>query len=346
MNRLELTLNLDTPLLLGGSAKGLDSASKIRGSSVIGLMHHFFRGVAGPIVGSTDHNLIMRLDRAMFGASADDSNSGSPFKFSVHPLCPELTVARDLPRCPKAEGSVRRSNQGFRTGFRADEKQLVRFLTRRWTHKNDQYSKALFATAWLSFALGAIGNRSRRGYGSLTIESFDPSAALPSYPVLSDCADSNELRAKLKSGFDDATEGIRAWITTEIGSEPKGSFSPVKAFFQIPDSGCVYVGKSFADSTSPVSMFLDRAHEALLDSPRVFERLIGSAQRGRLASSVRLRIYKTNDGWVPVVTCSPFWAYPANPEVDSSELKGKIIVDRLLESIEAEPLSPLSKDAT
>ena len=225
-----MTLRLDTPLLQGGPRSGAtDPVGTLRPSSVRGLMHTWVRAVFGPLLAGkapllraaeglllgTSTDIEVRPPRQ--GEKKDSIRSQATFRLSVtaNGRAPaRLTVApRGFPNRP---GNDRK---GFREGHAAGQTQTLILQPRPAAVRGDPELPAmLWAIVWLSFTLGAIGTRSRRGYGSLTVAKVDRppdmgglgvAEALPMFPEEPSV---DTLRQSIPQGVEAVLTCARGWL--------------------------------------------------------------------------------------------------------------------------------------
>ncbi len=165
MKKLEITLEMVTPMLLGG-AEAKSSPPELRPPAFRAAMRYWFRATAGGVIGDANLDGLHQLETAVFGSP----EVGSPVSISLggnlaHSLQPIL------PHEP---------NSGRREAFSSFQQfQLVM----RGRPGTDEliWGNACRALN-LALLFGGVGLRSRRGFGSLRVlESSDKS--VPVTPI-------------------------------------------------------------------------------------------------------------------------------------------------------------------
>jgi hypothetical protein len=218
-----------------------------------------------------------------------------------------------------------------------------------WVPEPETHLKALWAVLWTGLCFGAIGIRSRRGYGGLTPTKIviQPVATeeicwkallFPDPP-----ASKEALAKKLSAGFTTAQSWVQAWVACQKSNKltlaPRSS--PGEDPFQMAGVSQVFIGEPKNGGNAPweavMKPFMEKSSKALKNTPAEHQAIIGSANP-RLASPVWLRIFKTNSGYVPVITLGSSKTFngPATP---------KPIVQALLNSVNAKPISPTIPEA-
>lgn len=156
---LTVTLETVTPLFLGG-ANSRD-APELRAPSVRGALRYWMRAVLGGVIGDANSEGLHTLERAVFGST----DCGSPIAVQLHEL-------DNKPLAVKTEFVLPHKQAGRRKAFSAEQRFL---LVLRQVRSNSEavWKMACTATS-LATTFGGIGLRSRRGYGTLRVESADP----------------------------------------------------------------------------------------------------------------------------------------------------------------------------
>jgi len=335
MNDFELTVELDSPLLLSGARSGMvDPARLIRPASVRGLVHTFARALFGPLLASNPENT-RHAERKLLGAQGGVKDSqhheyGATFRIEVVPS--RLGNPIRVLNCPHDQ------RKGKREGFPEDR--TAELIVRPRPHAaaaDVNFSAMLWTVLWTGFAFGALGNRSRRGYGSLTltdIRGIDGGATPDLGALLKNAggnvqqklpvwqqvpADRAALAKDLCSGLRAAQAAAAAWLgTTGPPTAPTGAPS----FFQLFGPDWVSIGMAFESSAAAMSTLMSACSGALRSNSSLYRRTMGAGGRDRLASPLWVRLYRTGQGWVPVATFS------GDPE-------NRALVDQVLTAIGA-----------
>jgi hypothetical protein len=219
-----------------------------------------------------------------------------------------------------------------------------------WVPEPETHLKALWAVLWTGICFGAIGIRSRRGYVGLTPthldiqssaagQSKDPGLPLFSTPPADGCA----LAKQLSKGFTTAQGLVKKWIEGQSANvlNLASAFQLGEDPFQIKDLTQVFIGEPRNGGNAPweavMKPFMKESSNALQHNPAEHKAIIGSANP-RLASPVWLRIFKTDRGYVPVITLGSSKTFNGNGVP-------KQIVKALLTPVGARPISDIVQGA-
>ena len=223
MRELELTVRAVTPVYLAGA--DTNSAPELRAPSFKGLLRFWYRAFDPDFL---DH------EPQIFGGAGGSAGQSS-FLLRVGANGP-------LPHWPWNEAVVRRFNDGqgrrAKNGIRylanmavpqrkaiaPDAEFTMRVVCIRQT-QGPEYRRALLGGLWLLFHFGGAGSRSRRGFGSFSLERWGPEDQWPEtrdLPLLAACRDAAAGRLALVRAVetlqsrgwpgwppDDGTEGGR-----------------------------------------------------------------------------------------------------------------------------------------
>lgn len=346
MQKIVVNLQLDSPLLMGGASNDLETSGVIRGPSLRGLLHSFGRAFLGYMCGSsTDQLKLVRiLEETLLGAAGDSKGPGNTFRIANREA--KLKRSASYPTVPKHSGKEHRTGavKGFEPG---QNSQIELTVPRRSLDANPHFFAALESIVWLSLSLGSVGKRSRRGYGSLSIQSmrFTEIGCEPQgtdFPVFDRLFDDGDLAGRLKNGIGLATDRMRAWIQDEMTHNPRlakltGELtpqnSPVDKFYQFGGLGQVFVGTPEADYLQVMKHFNKVCHDLSSDDDhrRIYQDFIGNANP-RLASPVWLRVFQVAENrFVGVITFSPTQNDQANSiaQLMAASINGTSISARL-----------------
>jgi hypothetical protein len=327
MRDFKVALRLETPLLLGGPWSGeCDPVALLRGASIRGLLHTFTRALIGPYFPEKPGE-VHRLESLLLGTAGGEDSKGPTFRLmdatrSEKEGTTRLEVKRGVPIRPGQLG------KGTREGFGEDQKRILCFQPRRWVFegygKGDDrvkpipyFREILWAIAWTAFSLGGLGTRSRRGYGSLTVEGgtdlpdfsdmLGSARPLPLFDAPP--ANEQELATMLCGGVETVFAVISKWLDGKSAAD-----SPPFPYFQICNTRQIRVGKKSGDKKSDDKKSDDwkDAIEQVMDGcgnnkdHYLYPTVVGSARKDhRLASPLWVRIYKIDGGYVPLAIYSP-----------------------------------------
>lgn len=145
---LHITLETVTPLLLHG-ANG--KTPELRPPSFRGAMRYWWRAALGGIIGDKNLAALHKLESAVFG----DTDRGSPISLRIGASDTRKTEAYLLPHKNKVK------RDGLLGTFELTLSQL--------RHDDALIWDAACASLELALTFGGVGQRSRRGYGTLRI---------------------------------------------------------------------------------------------------------------------------------------------------------------------------------
>lgn len=303
MHSFSVTLRLDTPLLQSGpESRNVDPSRVLRGPSVRGLMRTWFRAVVADLV-SGDENALRMAERLLLGVQGGEKLLGA-----VDDHGPTFRVALRQPRALSVGSFPIRPHDPTkmlaRPGHPDGLNQSLVFGLRPHAFDRDPLiMRALWACVWLAFSFGSLGNRSRRGYGSLTItEAERVPFELAVFSEGSGQPDAFGL--SLRSGFDSAVQELQQWLTqwripTRASAVPKSEFRA--------GASRIFVGaRSWPTFQNDALRDLMKDLHTLRSAPGAGD-LFGRASP-RLASPLWVRYYKTAvgsvAGWIPIATYS------------------------------------------
>lgn len=169
MREIEFNIKFITPLLIGGSQE-IDENGKanwklddggLTGKALRGCWRFWFRAIVGGMIKDIKSEDLYSLESQIFGSSnsknSDDRQIGSKFKMTIN----------------EKDKVVNRGNfyLGFRNAYRDGLQDGTEYAIKIVPRKNmsDAEVNVLLATIWVWGNLGAIGSRSRRGFGSPVI---------------------------------------------------------------------------------------------------------------------------------------------------------------------------------
>ena len=279
MHTTELELEIVTPMFLHGHDSDL---LELRPPAFKSLFRYWWR--AAQVI--TSKNTLRREEGKLFG----DTRQGSPLRMRIlgqrnlepenyQPL-PHHIGGQGCNNCPRGK----RCKKGYTKKAYCPDQQFKIILTASRTAYYASISK-------LSFLLGGIGNRSRRGFGSIR------------------CADwnfrcINELEEKVYQTLEDISPTIfnRHSHTIQVNSPPAPRLP------KYPTIRTIYFGQLLSSSTDDLLTKIGQAthdnnHNALgNDNPR-------------MASPIHVRIQKVSNKYVPIVT-QLHWNYPGYTSAD------------------------------
>lgn len=307
VERITLILETVTPLFLSGANPR--TTAEIRPPSFRGLMRYWFRALAGGVMGDQELNMIREKESSIFGSPDDKYGQSSVWVRMGIPKYNQHYTARVLPH----HDDIWTSHQGKKLRNKpqpAIPPGVSPTLT--LTLKPGSDIKNLETALWsllVGVALGGIGKRSRRGFGSLRVKNFI--GELPSEL-------SNELTQQLEQSTELPASGEE--LATHIGQllasarsafamllgNPTPRFNAPPHFSALePDTPVVVwapkdPAASYVEILSPLmNMLSDKMHEM---GEHKFAQAFGGI-RPRRASPLWVSTHRLqNNGWALVLT--------------------------------------------
>lgn len=342
MHDFRITLRVDSPLLLGGAGPwGSEPTCALRGPSVRGLLHTFARAMMGPHFiddeGQLDFERLRTAERRLLGSSADDRTGQATFRVQDRTSVDELvSCARNpikyavLPHDMRIGNGLTKGG-GKKQGIPPDQRYILELQPRASALKGSakgqgpilHFEAMLWSVAWTAFTIGALGQRSRRGYGSLSIVAADSPPRLDgishdsgTLPLFEHPAtDLASFARPLKRGLDVVRHVTEQWLLAN-GFSHRPRYPDVYPIFCLPADASIYIGQPSQSSVSEDWGPGEKALRALMnkcsdekdnhnDYPKIMGG-IGSKFSDRLASPFWYRVHRSNSGgYFPVVTYSP-----------------------------------------
>lgn len=231
LKRLECQLELLTPAFLGGhEPRKLDEITPVRAHSVRGQLRWWFRAAAATLIWPANDTPQAReqaitdlrtVESLLFGDTKRISN--------LVVLPPEV----DRNRCRVYPAPDAKSSPGLRyLGYGLFEERPpdaiypgTFALTLGLRSVSKSVPELLGATLWLWTALGGLGARSRRGYGSLRLSKAATELGIPR-EHLSLPPRHSELLEQLRRGIDWVTEVFRKHLPTFMTSPLQSGRGP------------------------------------------------------------------------------------------------------------------------
>ena len=286
MNSITLNLEIVTPMFLHGSNR---KELELRPPPFKALLRYWWRASQA----ETDINLLRDKESDLFGHTGRKSplliripGTQAPRKGDYQPL-PHHTGKRSCPNCED-----RRPNQTCKKGDKNKAYTAGERFTMKLSAENlDFYKKFLK----LGFLLGGIGNRARRGFGSIRI--------LNNCWDFKDITDLREYTRKTfndvasKGSFQEKTERIEAKngskLTTHIVESTLTST-------RYPVIWRIYFGSQSKNVAKNVDSLLKTIGQATHDHDND---ALGYARGSkRMASPIHVTINKVDGGFFPVIT--------------------------------------------
>jgi CRISPR-associated protein Cmr1 len=238
-NRITATFAVVTPLFLGSADPA--STVELRPPSIKGALRFWWRALAWSRHGG-DLNGIRKEEQEIFGAAGQDGTASNgatgqaSFIVRVRPINVLATISKDEVLRAGASATVgpgmRYFGYGLMAAFGQNQGQLARpCLSAPFQFSIELVSRRPFADSMISALkvmglLGALGSRSRRGYGSLSLLSLAGDAETWTSPKTKvDYA--NQLKTLLHHGQVESSEppysafsGLSRIVVATEGSEP------------------------------------------------------------------------------------------------------------------------------
>jgi len=320
-----IIIRFDTPLFQGGpESQKPDPLGLLRGESLRGLMHTWARAIIAPLVGEGNIEAVKKAEQALFGYAAGerDEEVAPPdprdfgfATFRMHditlaegdrPSLVEMGTA-SFPVCAHTDNPQRRGHPS------SGAPRTVKVSFRRDAVKRDpDLPKMIWTVLWTALSLGSLGQRARRGYGSLTITDVtglekSVLGALTPYPGY---ASQDEVAAWIGAGFTQAQANTRTWLEKNKTPLTASVRTDEHSFFQI--GGCDQIRVGTPDQISAnmregllCNLMLACRRARKDNSQEQYREFLGS-HNPRRASPLWFRVFRLSDGrYVPVTVYSP-----------------------------------------
>jgi len=299
MRQMTVTLNIVTPLFLGGADP--NSAPELRVPSFRGVLRYWLRAALGGALGDQDMNSLRKAEAFVFG----DTNNSSPIEIRLSYSRLSHMGYNPLPHKAKR----------FQfDGFNPDQTFSISLVGRQVTAAS---WRAAIDALLLAVRLGGMGRRSRRGFGSLCLKHVDISQAQLSDPwseLLGQVPNSvSEWEQHLKAVLG-ATEAEATDLAENLGLS---NFSPLSSpTFPIlsPKNNIMLCHHVFSDWEDALKTF-GRAEHVFLSRNPGRAQAFGSANP-RWASPLWVRVLPTKCGVILALTL--IWSQPP-PRLHANE---------------------------
>ena len=187
--------------------------------------------------------------------------------------------------------------------FKMDAYDVGKPFNLRVITKNEQDAKKYKQITKLSFLLGGVGNRSRRGFGSICETSWN-------FKCVSDLRKEilETLNAFAIDQFEEKERDMASGSVQIIESKDCTNNSPEPKY---PVIRRVF----FAQQTDTVKNLLEKIGEA---THKHQDRALGYARGGKMASPIHVRIQKVGTGYLPIVV-QLYSVYPGHTSSDQQK---------------------------
>ena len=308
---IKFNIKFVTPLLIGG-ANGRD-ANGLSGKALRGCWRFWCRAMIGGVVKDINRDDLTTLESKIFGS--DKIEIGSKFRLMIEERHAKLSNNIKLGFTYKR--GRRKGEMAESKGFEEGTSYSITIILRK-TMKEYEIN-VLAATIWLWGNLGAVGNRSRRGFGSPAIYiddggknpfTFDLNGEEITFPIAKanlPFKDLTELKDHLQKGLISAWDVYEQWINDNsvstvsddmsIRSEPKKvSYFILQSLEQVAVGDLGYVNRDGRGGAITAVHGMQNC-----------DGLGWADERGRMASPVFIRFHKVvgkdgRDEFLPIVT--------------------------------------------
>ena len=154
MKKLTLTLETVTPMFLGGAEN-----TELRAPSFRGVMRYWLRAMLGCVIGDENVDALKSMESSIFG----DTQVGSEINIRIRELPNKILSMSDTARLPHKSGRYAAWKKAILPG------QPFQLIMTQRNSKETVIWEAACASLSMSLLFGGIGNRSRRGFGTLRI---------------------------------------------------------------------------------------------------------------------------------------------------------------------------------
>ena len=253
MNVTQLELETVTPMFLRGSD---NNTPELRPPAFKALFRYWWRAA----VGEPNVETLRKTEGCLFGSTKGRSPLSIRIQGSVAPPSAQYAL---LPHRNNFQSQAYSPNGNFNLILAAP-------VLREYEN-----------IATLSFLLGGVGKRSRRGFGSIRYQNWN-------------FQDINELRNKVHQALEEISPG-RFQLTHQIEVEPTIEVDPTVDLPNYPVIRSIYFGTTLSNDVMDLLRQIGQAththsHEAL------------GGITPRMASPIHVRIQKVNNQFVPIAT--------------------------------------------
>lgn len=220
-----------TPLLLGGAVRNSVDPNGLSGKALRGCWRYWCRAMIGGVAKDITIDDLTTLESKVFGS--DKIEIGSKFRLKIEERHAKLSNNIKLGFTYKH--GQRKGEMAKSKGFEEGTSYSITIIPRKTMKEYE--TNVLVATIWLWGNLGAVGNRSRRGFGSPAIYlddggknpfTFDLNGGEITLPIAKanlPFKDLNELKDHLQKGLISAWEVYKQWINDNSVSTVNGDMS-------------------------------------------------------------------------------------------------------------------------
>lgn len=272
-----------TPMFLYG-ADG--KTPELRPPSIKGMMRFWWRAINGDLeVGE-----LKKREGKVFGGT-DKKQGQSTFSILAKSTLLETSNYQPLPhhtgndRCPNLPSCKHRSSRHCVKGFKKEgfspggqfEITLLTITNKSAENRKRKTPSWIYDLFEITCLLGGYGNRSRRGFGSVSIEGLEPNLEL--------------IRNKLNNIY-----GNDAFMFDKTNNLIKSPFSSPTAYPSIKKVG---IGQKYYATQQDLLKTIGKASSKHNPSG---SNALGKVRGGRLASPVYVSVLKVDEKYCPIVT--------------------------------------------
>lgn len=303
-NVLQFQVKFITPLLIhGADGRSVDTVG-LTGKALRGCWRFWCRAIIGGMRSNITPDKLYKLESQIFGSA--DENIGLKFRMLVEPVGDISSRKTTVP----IQFSQRMVDfKGFQDGVQFNVKVIP-------NNRNigEKELDVLLSSIWLWGNLGAIGQRSRRGFGSpVILEESGNIFTKHGLSIKSIFTSKGQLEGYFKEGLEQVwskfSDCFKMYGGSIIQNPPP---SRTDHYFTLGSLRQIAVCNR--NKGANVNQVLQEVHgrNSCLD--------LGHTQGGKLASPVFVRLHKVDNGLYPVVTWS-------KPNRDPGSCARKWLVD-------------------
>ncbi len=267
MNQIQLNCTLITPLFMSG-ADG--NTPELRAPSIKGALRYWWRAINGhlPLEDKKDSKsvVIEKGLRMIEGDIFGDTSQRSKIIIQGIDIIDNYTIVKEakVPHKPF-------KNDAFDKGLKFN----IRFALMDSKNFNKSQLESLI---FLTFTLGGLGNRSRRGFGSVKIEGYKQDSMDTIF---------NHLQ-NINPHFNKITEGGMTRIESDF-----------KRANPYPFIKMIEIGRP---KSNLIQKIADTTHDLKKREGRIYEASLGFAARERFASPIYVSTVSVINGIAPIIT--------------------------------------------
>ena len=226
MKALHFQAEVLTPLVIAGADPKSPNvmAEGLRPPSLRGAMRWWFRAMMGGIVGvDRGYQTLRELEGRVFGST--EQGSSVRLRTYLHQGARDIAYLCMNERRSKKSGAPKDYDKIQKSSILPPSTFLIQLCGR--SGGNEEIRLAL-SSLWLTAMLGGIGNRSRRGFGSLTLAPVDEQTKQAAQELSLDFSYPDKPLMEIKSALEAQLQKVQGYFVgyaPAVSSPPPAQFS-------------------------------------------------------------------------------------------------------------------------